>query len=317
MGGRQQNSRLTYDSQHPLILHGKHPVSKLIIRTEHVHLLHAGPLLVAASLGRRFHILGGRKLIRSVVRSCVTCCRKSLRPQHPMMGQLVTPDSVFDRVGVNYAGPLYIKHGYVRKPTIVKAYVSVFVSLSVKAVHLELVSDLTSEAFLACLRRFISRRGKPRLIWSDHGSNFVGASRQLRELYEFLQLQMSEGKIADLCGMQGIVWDFIPERAPHFGGLWEAAVKSLKKHLSRVVGNVKLTFEELTTVLVQIEACLNSHPLTALPGDSDDGVECLTPGHFLIGCPLEALIYTPPTHNVEEMGSMSSFSETFLAKMVH
>ena len=202
----------------------------------------------------------------------------------------------FFHVGVDYAGPLYLKHGYVRKPTIVKAYVSVFVSLSVKAVHLELVSDLTSEAFLACLRRFISRRGKPTLIWSDHGSNFVGASRQLRELYKFLQLQMSEGKIADFCGMQGIMWDFIPERAPHFGGLWEAAVKSLKKHLSRVVGNVKLTFEELTTVLVQIEACLNSRPLTALPGDSDDGMECLTPGHFLIGRPLEAIPDSSSTH---------------------
>ena len=82
-----------------------------------------------------------------------------------MMGQLpverVTPDSVFNRVGFDYAGPVYIKYGFVRKPTIIKAYICVFVSLSVKAVHLELVSDLSTDAFIASLRRFVARRGKP------------------------------------------------------------------------------------------------------------------------------------------------------------
>ena len=293
VGGRQQNSKLTYDRQHLIILHGKHPVSKLLVHTEHLRLLHAGPLLVAASLGRHFYIMGGRKTVRSITRSCIICRRKSLRPQPPLMGQLpaerVTPDMVFDRVGVDYAGPIYVKYGSVRKPTLVKAYVCVFVSLSVKAVHLELVSDLTTEAFVACLRRFIARRGKPSLIWSDHGSNFVGASRHLKELIEFLQQQQSQEVISNFCSAQNIVWKFIPGRAPHFGGLWEAAVKSFKKHLSCVVGEVKLTFEELTTVLAQIESCLNSRPLTALPCVEDGGVGALTPGHFLIGRPLEAL----------------------------
>ena len=103
------------------------------------------------------------------------------------MGQLpmerVTPDLVFERVGVDYAGPVYVKHGHVRKPTVVKSYICVFVSLSVKAVHLELVSDLTTEAFIATLRQFIA--GKPSLMWSDHGSNFVGAQKELRELVNF------------------------------------------------------------------------------------------------------------------------------------
>ena len=119
------------------------------------------------------------KAIRSVTRNCVACRRRSLRP--PLMGQLpverISPDLVFNRVGVDYAGPFYVKYGYVRKPTLVKSYVCVFVSLSIKAVHLELVSDLSTEAFIACLRRFIARRGKPSLIWSDHGSNFVGKSK--------------------------------------------------------------------------------------------------------------------------------------------
>ena len=89
------------------------------------------------------------------------------------------PDAVFERVGLDYARPFLIKYGSARKPTIVKSYVCVFVSLTVKAVHLELVSDLTTDAFIATLRRFIAHRGKPHLIWCDHGTNFVGAVREL------------------------------------------------------------------------------------------------------------------------------------------
>ena len=163
------------------------------------------------------------------------------------------------------------------KPVLVKAYISVFVCLAVKAVHLKLVSDLTSKAFIGALRRFISRRGKPLLIWSDNGTNFVGAANELKTLFAFLQAEESEQGIVDFCSAQSITWKFIPEHAPHFGGLWEAAVKSAKLHLRKVVGENKLTFEEYSTVLTQVEACLNSHPLCSLP-DSDDGIEALMPG---------------------------------------
>ena len=118
---------------------------------------------------------------------------------------------------------------------VLKAYIWVFVSLAVKAVHLELVSDLTTEAFIAWLRQFIARRGKPSLIWSDHGSNFVGAARQIKELFEFLQKDASTKDISNFCMSHSIMWDFLPEIAPYFGGLWEAVVKSLEKHLHRIV----------------------------------------------------------------------------------
>ena len=155
-----------------------------------------------------------------------------------------------------------------------------YVSLSTRAVHLEAVSDLTSEAFIACLRRFISRRGKPTLLWSDHGTNFIGAKRILKELYEFLKDNQNNQVISNFCSTQGINWDFIPEHAPHFGGLWESAVKSFKTHLYRIVRTTRLTFEELTTVLAQIEACLNSRPLGVIPHCNDEGIEVLT--HLVI-----------------------------------
>ena len=261
---------------------------------EHLRLLHAGPTLVAASLCTRYHIIGSRKTIRSVVRGCVSCRRASVRPQPQLLGQLprerTTPGAVFDHVGVDYAGPVYIKYGFVRRPIVIKAYICIFVSFSVKAVHLELVSDLTTEAFVASLRRFIARRGKPLTIWSDHGTNFVGAARELKELSHFLEECKTQNVVSKFCTSQNIEWKFIPERAPHFGGLWEAAVKSVKSHLKHVVKNSRLTFEEFSTVLTQVEACLNSRPLTPLPSTSDsDVIEVLTPGHFLAGKPIESV----------------------------
>ena len=155
--------------------------------------------------------------------------------------------------------------------------------------HLELISDLMSEAFISCLRRFISCRGYPSLLWSDHGTNFIGANREIKELIIHLKEQKTQQDVAEFCATHKIEWKFIPEHSPHFGGIWEAAVKSFKKHLRRVIGEVKLTFEEMYTVLTQIEACLNSRPLVPVNNPDDDGIEVLTPGHFLIGQPLMAL----------------------------
>ena len=115
VGGRQQLSKFSYGSRHPIILHGRHPLTRLIIRSEHALLLHAGLTLLAASL-TRYHIIGGRKVIHSVTRECITCHRYSAKPQPQMLGQLpierVTPDPVFDKVGGDYAGPVLIKYGY-------------------------------------------------------------------------------------------------------------------------------------------------------------------------------------------------------------
>ncbi len=148
-----------------------------------------------------FLIIGQRNVVRSITRACVVCRRTSAKPQPQLLGQLpperITPGIVFEYVGIDYAGPVHLKLGRVRKPTFVKAYICLFVAMSVKAVHLEVVSDLTSAAFIACLRRFIARRGKPYCIWSDHGSNFVGASRELAELADFLEKQRIAGDIPD------------------------------------------------------------------------------------------------------------------------
>ncbi|XP_063631344.1 uncharacterized protein LOC134802640 [Cydia splendana] len=190
---------------------------------------------------------------------------------------------VFVNVGVDYAGPINSASRQGRGCRIVKVYIAIFICFTTKAIHLELVGDLTSNNYLMALNRFMSRRGKPANIYSDNGTSFVGA---YNELSRFLKSNCNS--IAESASNEETYFHFLPAYAPHFGGLWEAGVKSTKHHLTRVLGNSNLTYEQLNTTLVRIEAILNSRPLTALSTEPDDLMP-LTPGHFLIGRPLTAL----------------------------
>ncbi|GFS75609.1 integrase catalytic domain-containing protein [Trichonephila clavipes] len=154
------------------------------------------------------------------------------------------------------------------------------------AVHIELVSDLTSQAFIAALKRFMARRGKCAKLFSDNDKNFVGASNEIKKLLEIVR--NPDEKLVNYLAAEGIEWKFIPARSPNFGGLWEAAIKSCKYHLKRVVNGINLTYEELLTVTVQIEGILNSRPLCPL-SNNDDDFQVLTPAHFLINRSLNSL----------------------------
>src|SRR5277367_6253257 len=132
------------------------------------------------------------------------------------------------------------------------------------------------EAYLATIRRFTSRRCCPAQIHSDQGTNFKAVSK------------MFQSVVDDQYAAEGVEWHFIPPGSPHFGGLWEAGVKSVKRHMQITIGKTQLTFEEFYTVLVQVEACLNSRPLCPLTENPTD-LEPLTPGHFLTGAALKAV----------------------------
>lgn len=293
VGGRLSQSLKNYNFRHPLILHGKHHLTSLIIESEHKRLCHAGPKLTLGSLEDLYHIVGARGAVGKCTRQCMTCQRISPKVVTQLMGQVpnarLLPSFANERVSVDYAGPPTLKIGTTRRPTYCKAYVAIFVCLATESCHIELVSNLTAEAFLAALRRFISRRGKPIQIWSDNASCFHRAKKELKELGQCLQQQNTQESIMNFCSTQGIQWKFSSPTGPHHGSVWENGVKACKHHLKHIVGESKLTFEEVATVLCQIEACLNSRPLyTALDSNDDDGIAPLTPGHFLTGRPLEA-----------------------------
>ena len=201
----------------------------------HVSLGHCGPTLLLSHVGIRLHVLGARRLARSICSQCVVCRKAAAWIESQWM------------------------------------------------VHLELVSELTTEAFLAAMKRLVSRRGLPQDVHSDNGTNFIGAKNDHADLYQFLSSDTTSSSNHAYLLSHSISWHCIPERAPHFGGLWEAAVKSAKHHLRRVIGLQWLDFEEFTTILTQIEACLNSRPLCATTSHSIDGIQVLTPGHILIG----------------------------------
>ncbi|XP_065079562.1 uncharacterized protein LOC135702458 isoform X1 [Ochlerotatus camptorhynchus] len=285
VGGRLHNSKLPYNAKHQLLLPQKHPVTEMLIKKLHEDRLHEGQSGLLATVRQKFWITNARSIIRKVIHNCIKCFRAKPLIIQPSMGVLpesrVTISAPFELTGIDYAGPIFVKEGR-HKPKVVKAYIALFVCLTSKAIHLELVSDLTSEAFLAALDRFINRRGMVRKILSDNATNFVGVSKELRQLLKMFNDQMERSKINDFLISREVEWEFIPPRSPNFGGLWEAGVKIVKSHLTRTLGNATLTFEEFSTVLTHIEAIVNSRPLYATSSDPNDP-QPISPSHLMLG----------------------------------
>ncbi|XP_055591303.1 uncharacterized protein LOC129743346 [Uranotaenia lowii] len=291
VGGRLRNAELSVGRKHPFILSNHHPLTETIVAFYHLKYLHAGQELVISSLRERFWPVQVRNLVRRVIHRCIKCYRVKPKVHEQLMGDLpperVVEAPVFQRVGVDYCGPFSIQYPQ-RKARPVKCFLAVFVCLVVKAVHLEIVGDLTSNAFIAALRRFVGRRGRPEIIMCDNATNFQGARRELDELRVLFNTQEFAQNVAREAAADNINFKFIPRRTPNFGGLWESAVKSVKAHLKRTIGITILKFDEFFTLVVQIEACLNSRPLTPLSNDPED-FTALTPGHFITARPLMAL----------------------------
>ncbi|XP_068144195.1 uncharacterized protein [Drosophila tropicalis] len=284
-GRVQQAAALSYDERNPILLPVVSPLSRLLVLFTHQISLHGGSQLVVRLIRQRYWIPRLRNLVKSVVNSCKVCVIYKRRLQSQLMGTLPAQRTTFARpfttTGIDFAGPFDIKSFTGRACRISKGYVCVFVCFSTKAIHLEATSDLSTEAFLAAFARFVSRRGCPQQVQSDNGKNFVGASRVLEKDF----LSSTQQKILSHYSHQNLSWHFIPPGAPHMGGLWEAGVKSFKTLFYKATCNQRYTFEEFSTLLAKVEACLNSRPISPMSEDPTDSL-ALTPGHFLVGGPL-------------------------------
>ena len=222
VGGRLANSSLSKSQQQPIIADARDPLIIKLFNHLHVALCHCGPSLLLCSAGTRLHVVGARRLSRTVCSKCITCKKHSPQLQHQLMGELpaprVTPTTAFTHTGMDFAGPFAIKLGHTRRPVKIDAHICVFICMTYKAVHLEVVSDQTTAAFKASLQRFILRRNCPSHLYSDNGPNFTGAKNDLKQLYKFLKQQEADGDIQHyLTTNHNITWHNSPPRSPHFG----------------------------------------------------------------------------------------------------
>lgn len=199
----------------------------------------------------------------------------------------VNRNRAFAVTGVDFCGPFYIRP-QPRSKSPIKYYVAVFTCFVTRSTHLEAVLDLSSKKFLNAFRRFVSRRGIPARMYSDNATNFVGSQTLLAELKQLFFDEATQHSLQQWCVENNIEWRTIPARSPHFGGTWESVVKQFKHHFKRSTTSLVFTPDDFLTLLDQVECVLNSRPLTAISDDIND-FKCLTPGHFLIGQPLNLL----------------------------
>ncbi|XP_067051179.1 uncharacterized protein [Acropora muricata] len=266
----------------PIILPRGHWVTKLIVKNYHERGNHvAGVNFTLCQLSEKFWIIAAREEIRELDRECNECKRRRSKPACQIMAPLpkARPRFTFKplaQTAVDFAVPLYTVQGR-RKPR-QKRWLCLFTCLETRAVHLEMAWGLDTDTFLNVFTRFTSRRGVPKEVISDGGTNFVGAVGELKKLVSQLDRQQLLNKTAEL----GVTWRFNPPGAPHFGRAHEVPVKASKKAIYAVVGDRDVTDEELITVSTGVESLLNSRPLTYQSSDPRDDVP-LTPNHFLHG----------------------------------
>ena len=281
VGGRLRNIAVPMAMKHPPILPGTHPVTKVIVEWTHRKKGHVGPDHVLSLLRELYWILGARTAVRQVINACFFCKVRRAQQQFPFMANLpvcraAIGEPPFSHCGVDLFGPVQVKQGRKR----LKRWVVLFTCMTVRCIHLDVVDSCETDSFISTLRRFTNRRGCPHSMYSDNGTNFKGASTELKEFVD--KLKSDEDKIKEAVSVQHIKWTFNPPAAPHMGGAWERLVRSSKEIMYGLVKDQVLTDPQLYTLLTEVEMIINSRPLTHLSDDVDD-YEPLTPNHILLG----------------------------------
>ena len=265
--GRLEKSDV--DCKTPILLPTKHYFTNLVIRDCHVKVLHSGMKDTLVELRGNYWVTKGRATVKRVVEACRLCRlygfklfkKEPAAPLPEFRGQLSYP---FSSTGIDYMGPLFVYPSPGKNKSLRhKVHVVLFTCATTRAVVLDLVPDGSSPAFCRCLKRFVSRKGKPKLFVSDNAKCFIGPSvkRLLREL--------------------NCEWEFILEKSPWWGGFWERLVQTVKRSMRKNLEKSILSYEELLTVISEIESVMNSRPLCYQYSDEIDDV--ITPSHLMHG----------------------------------
>ena len=288
VGGRLNRSAMPEESKHQAILPKKHPIVYLILQQIHGNKGHVGRNHMMAIFHQRFWVAGVNSAARKVIRKCVSCRKQRGTVCSQRMADLpadrVKPDDPpFTKVGIDFFGPFETKRGR----SLLKRYGVMFTCLTTRAVHLEMADSLDTDSCINAIRRFVARRGQVTEIRSDNGTNFVGAEKELRREIQ----KWNQQKINDSLLKQDITWRFNPPTASHFGGVWERQIRTVRQVMTSIIREQALTDEGLRTLFCEVEAIVNSRPLTKTSEDPND-FEALTPNHLLL---LKGKPDMPPT----------------------
>ena len=276
-GGRLENSELTYDQKHPLLIDRNHPIAKMLIQESHVNVMHNKSNQTLTDLRKRYWITKPRNLIKTVIKECITCRKHEGKSYtYPNKSSLpkerVTANYAYENMGIDYLGPVYVKDIYAKSNETHKAWIALTTCTTTRAVYLDLVSDCSGPTCVNLLKRLISTHGAPKVMISDNGTNFISSNVQ--------------NFMAD----RGTLWKFNIEKAPWYGGFFERLVRSVKRCLRKVIENAKLDYEEMLTVLKEVENILNSRPLTYVY--TEENVDPLTPYKLIYGRDLNTNVTT-------------------------
>ncbi|GFS89584.1 integrase catalytic domain-containing protein [Trichonephila clavipes] len=256
-----------------IILPSKHLAVRRFIAQEHLVNKHASTLTLLTILRERFGIVKGKRTVRSVIKECLTCKRQKIKhlevPFPPLPKDRTEVAAVFQVSGVDLAEPLLTKSKQ-------KAWIVLFTCAVFRAVHLELITSLSTTDFIQDMRRFIARRGRISVMYSDNGTNFTGLNNALRQL-DWTTIE-SEFRVHE------IRWKFNPPSSPWWGGFWERLIGILKDLLRKNLGHSCLSYEELQTLVCECESVMNSRPLTYISEEQE--LKTLTPSMFLQDIPL-------------------------------
>ena len=266
--GRLQNSDLDENAKYPIFLDKKSYLTVLIILDCHLRVKHSKVKDTLNELRSMYWVPQGRRTVNRVIRPCVVCNKHESKPfktlpAAPLPNFRSKIDFPFSSTGIDLLGAMYVKNIYNAGKEMHKVYVALYTCATSRAVHLDLMPDTSCATFVRSLKRFIGRRGISNLYISDNAGCFTGP-----ELRTFLQQINAK-------------WQFILQVSPWWGGFWERLVQSTKRSLRKTLGKSKLNYEELLTVIIEIEAVLNSRPLCYLYDAEID--EVITPSHLIYG----------------------------------
>ena len=300
--GRIGKAHLSYNTRYPMLLPNKHPVTSLIIMETHKLCYHYGVGYVVAYLRTKWWIPKIRQRVKTVTRACVKCKRfqgKSYegQPSPPLPEFRVQQAEPFHVTGVDFTGPLSVK----TENGMGKVYIVLFTCAVTRAIHLEVVPNLTCESFIHAFRRFSSRRGFPRIMLSDNATTFINAAKVMKDKFN--------SNISDTKIQHGCEWRFIPARAPWFGSIWERAIGIVKAGLKKVLGRAIITLTELGTILTELEAAVNDRPLGYVSGDLEDPIP-ITPSQLISG---RRIRMSPEPLGVDEIADPSIYTSDSLS----